>query len=123
MTMTLKKVGKMSIIGLTEKIKIIGPKKENEVIARIDTGATIGSVDKKLAKEMELGPVVRKKVVKSSHGKSVRPVKKMRFRIDGRQFNASFTIADRKQMKYKVLIGQNVLKKNFLIDPTKKVKK
>ncbi len=30
-----------------------------------------------------------------------------------------FSIADRAHMKYKVLIGKNILKKGFLIDPSK----
>ena len=109
-----------SIIGLTEKIKIIGTKKSKSLNARIDTGATIGSVDKKLAIEMGLGETVKTKLVKSSHGTSVRPVKKMRFELAGRRFNMRFTLADRAHMKYKVLIGQNVLKRDFLVDASKK---
>lgn len=111
---------KKTIVGLTEKIEIIGEKSSKKLIARIDTGATLGSVDKKLANELELGPTIKQKVVKSSHGTTERPVKKMRFRMAGRKFNMNFTIADRGHLKYKVLIGQNVLKRNFLIDPDKK---
>ena len=111
---------KKTIIGLTEKIRIIGKKTEKSVVARIDTGATIGSVDMKLAQELGLGETIKKKLVKSSHGSTVRPIKKMRFRMAGRKFNMKFTIADRGKLKYKVLIGQNVLKRNFLIDPSKK---
>ena len=112
---------KKDIIGLTENIKILGLKKEKELIARIDSGATIGSIDKALAEELELGPIIKEKLVKSSHGKSMRPVIKMRFILAKRQFNMNFTIADRSHLKYKILIGQNVLKKNFLIDPSRKV--
>ena len=75
---------------------------------------------KKLEKELGLGKTIKKKLVKSSHGSTVRPVKKMRFEIAGRRFNMKFTVADRSNLKYKVLIGQNVLKRNFLIDASKK---
>jgi len=111
---------KKTIIGLTEKIKITGKKAEKAVIARIDTGATVSSIDKKLAVQVGLDKTVKKKMVKSSHGITVRPVKKVRFTMAGRKFNMNFTIADRKYLKYKVLIGQNVLKKGFLIDPMRK---
>ena len=111
---------KKSIIGLTENIKVIGEKCEKKIVARIDTGATIGSIDKDLAEEMGLGKILKHKLVKSSHGKSMRPVKKMKFEMAGRKFNMNFTIAERDHLKYKVLIGQNVLKKDFLIDPKKK---
>jgi len=114
------KTPKKSIVGLIEKVKVIGKEKSRKVIARIDTGATIGSIDKKLAKELGLGDTVKKKLVKSSHGSTIRPVKKVRFEIAKRKFNMNFTLADRSKLKYKVLIGQNVLKRNFLIDPNKK---
>jgi hypothetical protein len=110
---------KKEIIGLTAKIKLIGPKKAKVLVARIDTGATLGSVDKKLAKELNLGPVIRTKLVKSSHGQSHRPVVKARINIGSRKIRARFTLADRKYLKYRVLIGQNILKKRFIIDPDK----
>jgi hypothetical protein len=59
-------------------------------------------------------------MIRSSHGKTNRQIKKMRFLLAGRKFNMNFTLADRKGLKYKVLIGQNVLKRNFLIDAGKR---
>ena len=112
---------KKTVIGLTEKAELIGPKKTKILVARIDTGATLGSIDKKLAKELKLGPVLRTKLVKSSHGQSYRPVIKASIRIGGRRIRARFTLANRSFLKYKVLIGQNILKKRFVIDPDKKV--
>ena len=108
---------KKEVIGLTAKVKLIGPKKVKTVMARIDTGATLGSIDKKLAKELDLGPVIKTKLVKSSHGQSNRPVIKARVNIKSRKIRARFTLADRSSLKYKVLIGQNILKKRFIIDP------
>jgi len=110
---------KKEVIGLTEKVMLMGPKKAKILIARIDTGATLGSIDKKLAKELNLGPVLRTKLVKSSHGQSHRPVIKAGIKISKRRIKARFTIADRTNLKYKVLVGQNILKKRFIIDPDK----
>ncbi|MBW2982055.1 RimK/LysX family protein [Candidatus Woesearchaeota archaeon] len=114
-----QKKRKKEVIGLTEKIMLIGPKKARMLIARIDTGATLGSIDKNIAKELKLGPVLRTKLVKSSHGQSHRPVIKASVKIGSRRIKARFTLADRRDLKYKVLIGQNILKKRFMIDPDK----
>ncbi|MBN2141880.1 ATP-dependent zinc protease, partial [Candidatus Woesearchaeota archaeon] len=37
--------------------------------------------------------------------------------LGGKEIESKFTLADRSHMKYPVLIGQNILRKNFLIDP------
>ena len=36
-----------------------------------------------------------------------------------KEIKTDFTLADRSNMKYSVLIGQNILKQGFLIDPSK----
>ncbi len=59
------------------------------------------------------------RLTKQVQGSQKRPIIKARLKLAGRRFNFRFTVADRSQMKYKVLIGQNILKKNFLIDPTR----
>ncbi len=108
------------VIGLVEKIKIIGNNdEERELKARVDTGATKSSIDYRLARELKLGPVVESTLVKSAHGSKVRPVVKATIIIKGKKISGKFTLADREHMKYRVLIGQNLLKKGFLIDPNK----
>ncbi len=112
------------ILGVTEKITIIGNNnKEEEVIARIDTGATSSSIDINLALKLNLGPVTRLKVVKSASAVGKRQLIRAKIRIHGEMIEEEFTLADRAHMTYPMLIGQNILKKgNFLIDPHKKVK-
>ena len=108
------------IIGLTEKIILFGNDgKEREVTAKIDTGASKNSVDAKLSADLNLGPIIKTKLVKSAHGNKLRPIVNARIKIAGKELKSEFTIADREHMKYKVLIGQNILKKGFLIDPSK----
>ena len=108
------------IIGLTEKIRITGPDGKSKVlIARIDSGATISSIDNKLAAELKLGPVIRTKLVKQAQGSSSRAVIRAKLKLAGKNMEEEFTIADRKHMKFQILIGQNILKKGFLIDPSK----
>lgn len=106
-----------TVIGLSEIITIKGSDESTKIKARIDTGATLSSMDLRLAAELGLGPVTRTKFVRSAQGSKVKPVIKASIEIEGRKISASFTLSDRKHMTYRVLIGQNVLKMGFLIDP------
>ena len=109
-----------TIIGLSEKVTIYSKKKRKSVMARIDTGATKSSMDVKLAAELKLGPVIKSKLVKSAHGNKLRPVIKGEVKLAGKKIKGEFTLADRSHMKYRCLIGQNILKEGFLIDPSKR---
>ena len=110
-----------SVVGLYEKIMIKGNNgNQKRLIARIDTGATKSSIDQNLVAELDLGPVIRKRMTKQATGITWRDVIKVRVELAGRNFYFQFTVADRSEMKYPVLIGQNILKKNFIIDPLKK---
>ena len=107
------------ILGLTARVIIFGKKGKKEVIARVDTGATKSSIDSSLAKELDLGPTLTHTRVKSTHGTRYRPVVTADISISGEIRHTELNIAEREHMKYKVLIGQNILKKGFLIDPSK----
>ena len=119
--MKRKTVNGMIIIGLTESVTLI-PKqgKEEHVIAKIDTGATKSSIDMSLAKKLKLGPVITSKLVKSAHGNQLRPIIEAVIEIAGRKMKSEFTLADRAHMRYRVLIGVNLLENGFLVDPSHK---
>ena len=112
------------ILGVTERVIVIGNNGlEEEVTARIDTGATSSSIDINLALKLSLGPVTRLKMVKSASAVGRRQLIRAKVKINGELMEEEFTLADRAHMTYPLLIGQNILKKgNFLIDPHKKVK-
>ena len=110
-----------TIIGLTTRVIVFGKNGKKEVIARVDTGATKSSIDVALARELEFGPELKHTRVKSAHGTRYRPVVLADIIIAGELRHAEFTIAEREHMKYRMLIGQNILKKGFLIDPSKTV--
>ncbi|HJX06073.1 MAG TPA: RimK/LysX family protein [Candidatus Nanoarchaeia archaeon] len=116
-------IAKKTIVGLTEKIVINGESGKKELIARIDTGATKSSIDLTLASELKLGPVIDSRIIRSAHGAKLRPVVKASVKIRDRSINAKFTLADRNHLRYPVLIGQNILKMGFLVDPTMRVDK
>ena len=116
-----------TVVGLVEKVKVKG----KEVTARIDTGAEHNSIDKELASKLKLGPVIKTILIRSASSNFVcpkcgykrkqakRPVIEAEINIKGRIIKSKFNIAERKHMKYKILIGQDILKHGFLIDPSK----
>lgn len=110
------------MVGFTEKVKVFNcdGSKHKTVKARIDTGATMSSIDTHLAAHLNLGPIVRIKKVKSSLGEEIRPVVKVSLILQGKKVRGNFSIADRAHMKYDMLIGQRILKMGFLVDPQKK---
>ena len=107
------------VIGLVETISIKGKSYMKNVLAKIDSGATKSSLDKSLAEMLDVGPIIKSKLVKSAHGNKIRPVVEVEIVLANKSIKAEFTLADRNHMKYPALIGQNVLKKGFLIDPNK----
>jgi len=105
-----------TILGFIEKIRI----QDKIVSAKVDTGADGSSIDIGLAAELRLGPVIRKSYIASSHGETRRPVISAEFILAGKKTTALFNISDRHKLKYKILIGKNILKEGFIIDPLKK---
>ncbi len=119
--MRYKKVDGKTVIGLAEPVTIFtkeGIKKT--IMAKIDTGASKSSVDINLASHLKLGPIVKSKLVKSASGNKMRPVIEVEIALADKKMKDEFTLADRWHMKYRVLIGQNVLRHGYLIDASLK---
>jgi len=112
-----------SILGLIEDIVIRDSQGvEKQIQAKIDTGADNSSIDIEFAKELSLGPIIKTKSIVSSHGRSLRPVVRLTLTMAEKEICADFTLYNRSHMNYKVLIGKNILKQGFLIDPSKEKK-
>ena len=107
------------VLGVVEKVKVIGENGEREVRAIVDTGARLNSLDKELARRIGMGKPIRTMKVKnpSLKGYVRRPVVKVRIRIRGRIFNTEANIQDRSHMKFPVIVGRNLLTGRFLVDP------
>jgi len=103
---------KKTVVGLVETVEINGKKFK----ARIDTGAQTGSIDAGVASRLGLRHITRYTEVISASGMSYRKVVKAVVKIKNRKIRASFTVADRSNLSFKVLIGRNILRKNFLVD-------
>lgn len=108
------------VLGLVEDVTLFGADgKEVTIPARIDTGAQHSSIDQALAAELQLGPILKNKAIRQSHGRSLRPVVEVKTVLCGKKQTGEFTISNRVHMKYKALIGQNLLRQGFIIDPSK----
>lgn len=108
------------IIGLVESI-LLEDKCKYKV--KIDTGADSSSIDKALLETLGEKKIISHKVIKSALGTHKRPTILLEFEFCGKRFREKFGISDRTDLKYKILIGNNILKKEgFLIDPNKKEK-
>ena len=108
---------KKVVLGLTERIEVIGEHGVRTVKARIDTGASISSIDKKLAKAMGVNHILGSRIIKQAHGMLRRPIVRIHLRLKGRELKGKCSLADRSHMAYKLLIGRNILKQGFIIDP------
>jgi hypothetical protein len=107
------------ILGAVEEVTFRSASGERKVLARIDTGANMSSIDEKLAAELGFCHTERTKKIRSSHGRSERPVICAEVVVGGIKHISDFTVIDRAHMKYAVLIGRNILENGFLIDPSK----
>ena len=99
-------------IHLLEPVEICG----ETHIAKIDTGASRSSIDRRLASRLKLGPVIKEKKVKNSHGATVRQIVKTKVKIGNRVIPTTFTLADRKDLKFDLILGKNFLWRGFFID-------
>ncbi len=110
-------VRKKRVIGLVEKIELIG-EKTVKTYALFDTGASFTSVDTKLASRAKLGPVVRTTKIKNPSIKAriYRPVVSGKIKIKGRKFDAEVNLQDRSHMTFPIIIGRDILTGNFIVD-------
>jgi len=104
-----------TILKVTEKVKI----NNYPVTARIDTGAEYNSIGSALAKKLKLNKPIKYIRIRTSTGTERRPVVKAKLKIKSKTITSHFNIADRKKMKYNLLIGRRTLRNGFLIDPSK----
>lgn len=102
----------LSIISCAEEV-VIG---NDKYLARIDTGASKNSICKSIVKKYNLGPSLRLTTIKQSNGLKNRVVVKLKVQIADRTFKTYFNVSNRENMKYPILIGRNLLNKNFMVD-------
>ncbi|MBN1378008.1 MAG: ATP-dependent zinc protease [Gammaproteobacteria bacterium] len=66
-------------------------------------------------------PLLRETLVKEHIGESVpRYVVKLNFCLEGKFYNAEFTLADRENFNYRAILGRSMLQRQIIVDPGKK---
>lgn len=113
---------KATVIGVIEEVTLRGPNSEAVVRAKVDTGAQRTAIETELAKAAGLGPVLRRVRVRAAAAEKleVREVMKATLVIAGKVFEVNAAITDRKDMRYPVIIGMDILAKSgFHVDPAK----
>ena len=100
--------------------------------ARIDTGAGVSSLDARdLSVEGDIAvfklpdkydgvqirlPVLKWRVIRSAMGQKRRPVVEIELCLGSKHIRTEVNLMDRSGLNYPMLIGRNVLKKNFVVD-------
>ncbi len=117
-----RRQGDRTTIGIVEEVTLRGSKGDIRVLAKIDTGATRTSLDTDLAARAGLGPVFDRVRVRAAaaHEPEERDVVDARVVIAGREFDVAVAITDRKDMRYHMIVGMDILRDSgFLVDPSK----
>ena len=110
--------GSRHTLGLVDCVKVSYNSKSDKALARIDTGAAKCSIDIEFAKKIDLVSKGKIAKIRSANGRSSRELVHCTFHIGGKMLDAEATLADRSHMRYKILIGQNLLKAGkFIVDP------
>lgn len=116
------KTKRETIIGVIEDVIVRGAAAEATVKAKVDTGAERTAIDTELAKAAGLGPSLRRVRIRAAAADKpeVRDVMKATLIIAGKEFDVNAAVTDRKDMRYPVIIGMDILAKaGFLVDPGK----
>jgi hypothetical protein len=102
-------------VGLREKIKL---ENGQTFLAKVDTGADSSSIDESLLKSLGEKEVIEHKYIRSALGRHKRPTVFLEIELRGKTYKQKFTVSNRQNMNFKILIGCDILKKGgFLVDP------
>lgn len=113
------------VVRLVVRVTVRGPGGEESVRAKVDTGADRTTVDRELASKLKLDPTGSKVKVKALGGSQLmeRPLVGAAVTLKGKTFRLTVGVADRSQMRYRMIIGRDILRSGyFLIDPSRKKK-
>lgn len=109
-------------VGLVELVTIIGKKGRITKKALLDTGATRTSVDIMIAAKVGIGPIISSVKIKNAStgaGFTRRPVAEAKIKIKGVIIKTGVNVVDRSDLPYPILIGRDVIHKNFVVDISK----
>jgi alpha-L-glutamate ligase-like protein len=122
----LRAVGERSnIVGVFDRVTIIGAKGKKVVRAKIDTGAYRTSMDRALVEQLGIPFSEKKPEVKVRSGTSDGVVSRqgidVTIRLRGKTIHTIGSISERQHLRFPVIIGRKDLD-GFLVDPSFKVR-
>jgi hypothetical protein len=136
--MPLEGVGADSRITLSRAEEVILLPWNIRLLARIDTGATVTSLDARQlkidGKEAEFRlpeeyggallrlPIAGWRHVRSSKGREERPVVEIDLCVASKKLRVKANLNDRSMVKYPIILGRNALKDHFIVDVNKRSK-
>lgn len=110
-------------VGVFEEVKIKGKNgRRLTVTAKLDTGATRSSIDRKIAEELGLlteDNIILTRRFRSALGVAERPVIGITFWLKGKKIKTAVGVADRAALKKPFIIGTRDLR-GFLVEPYSK---
>lgn len=112
------------VIGRNVIVSIVTPDGDVDILAKVDTGAFSSSIDETFFKNLNLDEeVIKNRIVRNVHGEEKREVYEIDIIAKGIKISSELNIFDRSQMKYKMILGRQDIKKlGALVDVTKKDK-
>jgi len=117
----LEEISGRKVIGINEPIEILDAEgNRHPTMAKIDTGAYRTTICSSLAEQLGLNQLISHKKVRGALGVEERPIINFSFILDKRLVETEAFVADRREMKYDIIIGRKDLKR-FLVDPAKNV--
>ncbi|MBI4304663.1 MAG: hypothetical protein HY665_10060 [Chloroflexi bacterium] len=107
------------VIGGLERVRLITPTGEVEVVAKIDTGADFSSIDEGLIASLGFTPNRQEtKTITTESGTFERPTLRFKYILGNREISTQATVADRTAFNTVMLIGKADLQ-GFVIDASR----
>jgi len=107
-----------NVLGIVERVTLIGPNKKKVVEAKIDTGAFRTAIDNSLVEELELQAREGTVEVRSGSGQQMRKTTRVTFTLRGKKIQTVASYTDRAHLRFPMIIGRRDLK-GFLVDPAR----
>jgi len=115
----LDKDNEKSVVGAVEEVIFLGRKgKKEKVLAKVDTGAYMTSLDYRVAEKLGLSKLKGRRKALSSLGEEWRDIYEMEMIMAKKKIKTNVSVADRKGLTYLAIIGRKDLS-GFLVDPNK----
>lgn len=106
-----------TVLGVIEKITLLGDKRKKTVRAKVDTGAYRSSIDSDLVEELGLDPHNTFVRIRSGSGRQKRRTVRLSFMLKGKQIDTIATYTPRSHLSFPIIIGRKDMD-GFLVDPS-----